>query len=106
MPAIAKALWGRARVARTLVGFRTRAERFGGVELRHVELNGGLGALSYSPDGRLISALIVEVDDGQIQTVNSVVNPDKLAHLGPVADLRALLRRAAGEPAQAQEAGR
>ncbi len=105
-PAIAKALWGRARVARALVGFRTRAELFGGVELRHVELNGGLGALSYSSEGRLISALIVEVDDGQIQTVNSVVNPDKLAHLGPVADLRALLKRAIGKPGQDQEAGR
>ena len=105
-PAIAKALWGRARVARTLVGFRTRAELFGGVELRQVELNGGLGALSYSSEGRLISALIVEVDEGQIQTVNSVVNPDKLAHLGPVADLRALLKRAIGEPARDQEAGR
>ena len=105
-PAIAKALWGRSRVARALVGFRTRAELFGGVELRHVELNGGLGALSYSSEGKLISALIVEVDDGQIQTVNSVVNPDKLAHLGPVADLRALLKRAIGKPGQDQEAGR
>jgi RNA polymerase sigma-70 factor (TIGR02957 family) len=90
-PALAKALLGRARVARALVGFRRRAERFGGVELRRAELNGGLGALSYGPDGKLISALIVEIDAGEIQTVNSIVNPDKLAHLGPVADLGALL---------------
>ncbi len=91
-PALAKALWGRARVARTLVGFRRRADQFGGVELRRAELNGGLGALSYDTEGRLISALIVEVDGGEIQTINSVVNPDKLGHLGPVADLKALLR--------------
>ncbi len=91
-PALAKALLGRARVARTLVGFRRRADQFGGVELRRAELNGGLGALSYDTEGRLISALIVEVDGGEIQTINSVVNPDKLGHLGPVADLKALLR--------------
>jgi RNA polymerase sigma-70 factor (ECF subfamily) len=92
-PALVKALRGRARVARVLVGFRRRADRFGGVELRHAELNGGLGALSYDREGKLISALILEVDGGEIQSVNSIVNPDKLAHLGPVADLRGLLRQ-------------
>ena len=34
----------------------------------------------------------LDVADGQIQGVNSIVNPDKLRHLGPLADLRALLR--------------
>ena len=36
--------------------------------------------------------MILDVADGQIQAVSSIVNPDKLQHLGPVADLRALLR--------------
>ena len=85
VPALAKALWGRARVARTLAGFRRRAERFGGFELRRAELNGGLGGLFYDPEGNLISAVILEVDGGEIRTINSIVNPDKLAHLGPVA---------------------
>jgi RNA polymerase sigma factor (sigma-70 family) len=91
-PALAKALWGRNRVARTLVRFRRTADRLGRIELRHVELNGGLGALAVGPDGRLISALVVETDGGEIRTINSIVNPDKLAHLGPVADVKALLR--------------
>jgi len=91
-PALAKAVTGRARVARTLVGFRRAADRFGGVEIRRAELNGGLGALSYDSDGGLIGAIVVEVDGGQIQEINSIINPDKLAHLGPVADLRALLK--------------
>jgi hypothetical protein len=30
--------------------------------------------------------------DGQIQGVSAIANPDKLQHLGPVADLGALLR--------------
>jgi RNA polymerase sigma-70 factor (ECF subfamily) len=40
--------------------------------------------------------MILDVADGQIQAVSSIVNPDKLRHLGPVADLRALLRTHAG----------
>ena len=37
--------------------------------------------------------MILDVADGQIQAVSSIVNPDKLRHLGPVADLSALLRK-------------
>jgi RNA polymerase sigma-70 factor (ECF subfamily) len=36
--------------------------------------------------------MILDVAEGQIQGVSSIVNPDKLRHLGPLADLRALLR--------------
>lgn len=36
--------------------------------------------------------MVLDVADGQIQGVSSIDNPDKLQHLGPVADLRALLR--------------
>jgi RNA polymerase sigma-70 factor (ECF subfamily) len=92
-PALARALRGRARVSRTMMAFHRAAERFGGVEMRRTEINGGLGALAYDPDGNLISVITVEVEGGRIQAVNSLVNPDKLAHLGPVADLRALLGR-------------
>jgi len=34
----------------------------------------------------------LDIAEGQIQGVSSIVNPDKLRHLGPLADLRALLR--------------
>jgi len=37
-------------------------------------------------DGRLIGAVCLDIADGQVQTVRSIVNPDKLRHLGPVAD--------------------
>jgi RNA polymerase sigma-70 factor (ECF subfamily) len=92
-PALAKALSGRARVARTHVAFSRTAESIGGIEIRRTELNGSLGALFYSPEGELINALILEVVGAQIQSVNSIVNPDKLAHLGPVADVKELLSR-------------
>ena len=55
-------------------------------------MNGQPGALFFDRDGRLISVVILDVAEGQIQGVSSIVNPDKLQHLGPVADLRALLR--------------
>jgi RNA polymerase sigma-70 factor (ECF subfamily) len=43
-------------------------------------------------EGRLISVMILDVAEGQIQAVSSIINPDKLRHLGPQADLDALLR--------------
>jgi len=35
---------------------------------------------------RLIAVVALDVADGQIQSISSIVNPDKLTHLGPVAD--------------------
>ena len=32
----------------------------------------------------------LDIADGVVQTVRSVINPDKLRHLGPVADVRAI----------------
>jgi RNA polymerase sigma-70 factor, ECF subfamily len=58
-----------------------------------VNINGQPGALSYDADGHLINALTVDVADGQIQAVRSIVNPDKLAHLGDVVAWDQLLKR-------------
>jgi RNA polymerase sigma-70 factor (ECF subfamily) len=91
-PAAARALHGRARVARALVtGLRVLARR-GGFALRREEMNGQPGALLFDRDERLISVVILDIAEGQIQGVSAIVNPDKLHHLGPVGDLRALLR--------------
>jgi len=35
--------------------------------------------------------LALGIADGQITSISSIVNPDKLTHLGPVADFRLLL---------------
>ena len=80
-------------MARTLIGGAARGfDALGGITLRREEVNGQPGALFFDRDGRLISVMILDIADGQIQGVSSIVNPDKLRHLGPVADLRALLR--------------
>ena len=90
-PALARALHGRARVARTLIAWLRTATRFG-VTLRREEVNGQPGALFFDREGRLVSVMSLDVAEGQIQGVSGIVNPDKLGHLGPLADLDALLR--------------
>jgi RNA polymerase sigma-70 factor (ECF subfamily) len=91
-PALARAVHGRARVARTLTAWLRAGARLGGFTSRREEVNGQPGALFFDRDGGLISVMILDVAEGQIQGVSSIVNPDKLQHLGPVADLAALLR--------------
>ena len=90
-PAPTRALHGRATVARTLTAGLRAGTRFG-FTMRREEVNGQPGALFFAPDGRLISVMVLDIADDQIQGVSSIVNPDKLGHLGPVGDLRALLR--------------
>jgi RNA polymerase sigma-70 factor (TIGR02957 family) len=93
VPALARALHGRNRVARTLVNWTKVASRVPGASIRPAEVNGTPGALLLDGDNRLIGVWSLEIAEGQIRGVNSIVNPEKLAHLGPLADVRALLRR-------------
>jgi RNA polymerase sigma-70 factor (TIGR02957 family) len=92
VPALARPVHGRAHVARTLAAWARAATRFGGVVLRQVDVNGQPGAVALDPEGKLINVMALDVADGQVQGVRSVVNPEKLRHLGPVADLNALMR--------------
>jgi hypothetical protein len=94
VPALARSLRGRSRVARTLINGLRQVARFPGVSLRPVEVNGGPGALFLDPQQRLIGVLALDIAGGQITCISSIVNPDKLTHLGPVADIRSLLRSA------------
>ncbi|MFL5871208.1 MAG: sigma factor-like helix-turn-helix DNA-binding protein, partial [Solirubrobacterales bacterium] len=92
-PALARPLFGANRVARTLVNWRKAGARIGGIEFRRVTVNGQPGVVSYDQDGRVINAMSVDVADGQIQAVRSIVNPDKLRHLGEVVAWDRLLKR-------------
>jgi RNA polymerase sigma-70 factor (TIGR02957 family) len=94
-PALARPLHGARRVARALSTWARQAGRIGGARLRPVEVNGQPGAMILDREGKLISVMALDIVDDRIQGVRSVVNPDKLRHLGPVGDLRALLRDAA-----------
>jgi RNA polymerase sigma-70 factor (ECF subfamily) len=92
VPALARSLHGRSRVARTLLNWVRLGARIPGVSLRPVDVNGSPGALLLDGQERIISVWSLEISGNQIQSVSSIVNPDKLAHLGPVADINALLR--------------
>jgi RNA polymerase sigma-70 factor (TIGR02957 family) len=92
-PALARALFGRGRVAQTLLAWFRQGTRMPGAALRQVEVNGQPGALLLAGDGRLIGVMALDIADGQVQGVKSIVNPDKLRHVGAVGDLERLLRR-------------
>jgi RNA polymerase sigma-70 factor (ECF subfamily) len=92
VPALARALSGRSRVARTLVAWGRQLRRVPGASVRPVEVNGQPGALLLDPDGRPGGVWALDVAGDRIEGISSVINPDKLRHLGPVADVGALLR--------------
>jgi RNA polymerase sigma-70 factor (ECF subfamily) len=94
VPALARSLRGRSRVARTLINWLRLGTRVPGVSLRPVEVNGGPGALFLDEQQRLIGVWALDVAGGQIRSISSIANPDKLRHLGPVGDLTSLLRPA------------
>jgi RNA polymerase sigma-70 factor (ECF subfamily) len=92
VPALAETVRGRDRVAGVLGNFGIT--RLPGVSVRRVEVNGGPGALYLDAQERLIAVMALEIADGQIRNINSIVNPDKLRRLGPLADFAALVRSA------------
>src|SRR5215208_3910012 len=72
-PGLSRAVHGRARVARTLIGgLRAGTRRFGGFTLRREEINGQPGALFFDREGGLAGVIILDVAEGQIQGVSSI----------------------------------
>jgi hypothetical protein len=74
-------VFGRTRVDRLLSSFFRRYDDLG-ARMRRVQLNGQPGVLAFDSDGKLINVFSLDIADGTIQTIRSVINPDKLAHLG------------------------
>jgi len=84
--AVARPTRGRERVARFMLGLARRAPKLG-IRIEPAWINGQPGAVSYDAEGRVINVFALDIADGLVQAVRSVVNPDKLHHLGPVSDL-------------------
>jgi RNA polymerase sigma-70 factor (TIGR02957 family) len=92
-PALARALHGRDRVARTLANWSRVGLRGGLVTIRPVEVNGQSGGMLVDADGAILGVMALDIADNQIHGIRSIVNPDKLGHLGEVGDAFELLRR-------------
>ncbi len=92
-PSWPRPIYGRDRVARLMAGTFAQAKGLG-VSLRLTQINGQPGLMFFDEGGRIGAVMSLDIADGVVQTIRSVINPDKLAHLGPVADVRATLRAA------------
>ena len=94
--AIGQPLAGRERVLRLLGGLFRRGQSLGAY-VRLAWVNGQPGGVTYDAEGRVINVFALDIAGGLVQAIRSVVNPDKLGHLGPVSDLARLGdRKAAG----------
>ncbi|WP_308287130.1 RNA polymerase sigma-70 factor [Actinomadura parmotrematis] len=81
---------GAAGVSEVLTTFLPPFVRNGGAIEPH-PVNGQPGAIFRARDGKVVNVWALDVRDGRIQTIRTVTNPDKLGHIGPVADAWAVL---------------
>jgi RNA polymerase sigma-70 factor (ECF subfamily) len=90
-PAFARSVIGADNVARVLalnIPVLVKID----VRVEPRELNGQPGAILRDRNDKVVGTVTLDVLGGRIQTIRAVVNPDKLGHMGPVADTWALAR--------------
>jgi RNA polymerase sigma-70 factor (ECF subfamily) len=86
---------GADRVARLFAQLGRQTETLGATFELH-EINGQPGIIFRGPAGGVFSVMSVEVVDSRVATIRSVVNPDKLRHLGKLESLRDVMDMAGG----------
>lgn len=90
-PQLARAIVGADNVARVMAAFYPLLVRIDATVVPQ-EVNGQPGAVLRDRDGKVVQILVLDVRGGRIQAIRGVNNPDKLGHLGPVADAWAVSR--------------
>ena len=80
VPALARPISGRVRVARTMSAWMKAAAKWGELTLDRVSVNGQPGALLIL-EGTVVAVMGLDIADGQIRAIRSLVNPEKLAHV-------------------------
>ena len=78
---------GAANVAKLFAALGRQQQRLGATFEPH-EVNGQPGVIFRGPGGGVMSVMSFDIVNGRIATIRSVVNPDKLGHLGTVESLR------------------
>jgi RNA polymerase sigma-70 factor, ECF subfamily len=80
-------LAGAERIAHALRGIFGAAGKVEGATFELVEVNGQPGWVGREADGAIVVVMALDILDGQVLGIRSVVNPEKLGHLGRVSDL-------------------
>ncbi len=62
---------------------RSRPWWAGIVDVRTRVVNDQPGAVLRDRDGHVVAVMVLDVLDGRVQTIRAVVDPDRLAHVGP-----------------------
>jgi RNA polymerase sigma-70 factor (ECF subfamily) len=84
--AVRQPVHGSDRVARLLHGIIFNRKHLE-MRMRPVTVNGQPGAMMLDAQERLIFVFALDIADNAVQSIRSVINPDKLRHLGPLSDL-------------------
>ncbi|MEW2346188.1 RNA polymerase sigma-70 factor [Streptomyces sp. NPDC006684] len=84
-PRLARTVAGPDKVARLLAAVFPRMAR-AGITYEPCPVNGQPGAVFRDRTGKILQTLVLDIAEGSVQTIRLVLNPDKLRHLGPVAD--------------------
>ncbi|MER7576350.1 RNA polymerase sigma-70 factor [Streptomyces sp. NPDC057806] len=92
-PQWARAIVGAENVARLLVALARPFELIGVTAEPH-EVNGQPGLIFRDRDGKVVNIMAIDIADGRVRAIRSVINPEKLTHVGPVADAFAVMREA------------
>jgi RNA polymerase sigma-70 factor (TIGR02957 family) len=74
------------RVARSWLGLARRGDHEG-VVMEHTWVNGQPGVILRDAAGRVVAVVALDIAGGKVRSIHSVINPDKLDHLGPTSDL-------------------
>ena len=84
---------GAANVARLLAALFAPFAQIGCV-VEPREVNGQPAAIVRDRDAKVVGIWTLDILDGRIQAIRALLNPEKLGHVGPTADARAVIREA------------
>ena len=77
---------GAPAIARAIVAFYGQIDELG-VTLEPAQVNGQPGFRSLDAEGRLVNVVGLDIVGGRVAAIYSMLNPEKLGHLGPVSDV-------------------
>jgi RNA polymerase sigma factor (sigma-70 family) len=80
-PALARSVHGRGRVAKILLNWVRQGRRNYQLTIEPTDVNGQPGAMLLDGTGQVISVFALDIAEGQVAAVLSIVNPEKLRHL-------------------------